>query len=234
MNFKLIHSVMLLGSTEFYGLNSFHGVHPVIDDLQWGGYVDADSVQLGGLHAARLRYQLRGDAAHPDPRQLPHPAHLLLGPALRRRRTAGRVQALPACPGQGQSLTRQHAGRVLLGGTSLREQDFAPLPSSWTSRATSAVEPRQSIVSVPPSWTPSPSLSDQSTLLLINVSRRCIVSRSVPPPDFNTTWSFRSNSIELKLTSFLFYRNFLSFYRLLLHLTECRCVLLDLIKFHCC
>ncbi|CAN8001936.1 unnamed protein product, partial [Ixodes pacificus] len=45
-----------------------------------------------------------------DPRQLPHPQSLLCRPALLGGRAACRVQAVPSCPGQGQSVTDASRG----------------------------------------------------------------------------------------------------------------------------
>ncbi len=61
-----------------------------------GRGLEPDPVQPGRLHQARVRHQLRRDAARPDSRQLQNQARLLLGPALLGGRAAGRVQALPA------------------------------------------------------------------------------------------------------------------------------------------
>ena len=66
-----------------------------------GRGLEPDPVQPGGLHPAGVRHQLRGDAAGPDPRQLPHPPRLLLRPALQRGGATGRVQALPPRPAEG-------------------------------------------------------------------------------------------------------------------------------------
>lgn len=59
------------------------------------------------------RHELHRDAARPDPRQLPHPPHLLFRQALHRGGAAARVQALPArAEGRlsGATLARVRAG----------------------------------------------------------------------------------------------------------------------------
>ena len=73
-----------------------------------GRGLEPDPVQPGGLHPAGVRHQLRGDAAGPDPRQLPHPPRLLLRPPLQRGGAPRRVQALPPRPAEGP---RQARGR---------------------------------------------------------------------------------------------------------------------------
>merc|ERR1711915_1168710 len=56
---------------------------------------EPDPVQPLRLHPTSLRHQLYRNPQSTDPRQLPHPPCLLLGPALLGGRAAGRVQTLP-------------------------------------------------------------------------------------------------------------------------------------------
>merc|ERR1719399_2655320 len=84
--------------------------------------LEPDPVQPLGLHAPRVRHELHRDAARADPRELPHPPHLLLGPPLLRRRTPAGVQALPADPeGRGR---RGAARRALIRGLMQRARSL--------------------------------------------------------------------------------------------------------------
>lgn len=67
--------------------------------LMWRGRgvgVESDPVQPQRLHAPSVRHELYRDSAGADPRELPHPPHLLLRPPLLRGGAAARVQALLA------------------------------------------------------------------------------------------------------------------------------------------
>jgi len=68
------------------------------------------------------RHQLHRDVAGADPRQLPHPPHLLLRPPVLRGGAAARVQAVPAYPKVGGTASGQSLSAFLM----------YERPSSWT------------------------------------------------------------------------------------------------------
>ena len=65
-----------------------------------GRGLEPDSVQPRRFHAARVRHQLRRNAAHPDSRKLPPAPDILFGQTVRGGGATRGVQAVPASSGR--------------------------------------------------------------------------------------------------------------------------------------